>query len=174
MTNLSFILPAIEELVKDAKAERRATYEAWLGKMKGFHWVANRITLADSLGLCMNVSLKMQTVNAWPWELLETEDEFDKALDFIHVELRARKGFPPKCFPFSHVAAETPSCASNGVVQHPSTRLDHLEQVRFMGVDLNTNGVVMEDGNADILDIVKPCLLNIGYDVADWCESVAR
>jgi hypothetical protein len=46
-----------------------------------------------------------------------------------------------------------------------------------MGIDLNTNGVVMEDGNADILDradIMKQGLLNIGYDVADWCENVAR
>jgi hypothetical protein len=58
----------------------------------------------------MNVSLKMQTVNVLPWELFKTEDEFDKALDFIPAELRAKKGFPPKYFPFAHAAAETPSC----------------------------------------------------------------
>jgi hypothetical protein len=32
----------------------------------------------------------------------------------------------------------------------------------------------MEDGNADKADVVKQGLLNIGYDVADWCENVAR
>jgi hypothetical protein len=40
-------LPALEELLKIAEAKRRATYAAWLGKMKDFHWVANMITLAD-------------------------------------------------------------------------------------------------------------------------------
>jgi hypothetical protein len=50
----------------------------------------------------------------------------------------------------------------------------HFEQDRFMGVDLITNGVVMEEGNADRADVVKQGLLNIGYDVADWCENVAR
>jgi hypothetical protein len=94
----SFILPALEELVKGAKAERRATYEAWLGKTKDFHWVANVITLADLLGLCMNVSLKMQTVNILQWELLETEGEFVKASGSIQAELRAKRGFPPKYF----------------------------------------------------------------------------
>jgi hypothetical protein len=140
--------------------------------MKDFHWVANVITLTDLLGLCMNVRLKMQTVNVLPWELLETEDEFVKALDVIQAELQAEKGFPPKYSPFFNVAAETPS-SSNGVVQHPCTRLDHLDQGRFMGVDLNTNGVVMEDGNAYIADVVKQGLLNIGYHVANWCVNVA-
>jgi hypothetical protein len=169
-----FILPALEELVKGAEAERRAPYEAWLGKTKDFHWVANLITLADLLGLCMNVSLKMQTVDVLQWELLETEDEFVKASDFIRAELRAKKGFPPKYFPFFHAVAETPS-SSNGVVKYPCTyHLDHLKQGRFMGVDLNTNGVEMEDGNADKGDVVKQGPLHIGYDVADWCENVAR
>jgi hypothetical protein len=54
------ILPALEELVKGADAERRATCEAWLGKIKDFHCVANVVMLADLLGLCMNVNLKMQ------------------------------------------------------------------------------------------------------------------
>jgi hypothetical protein len=101
----------------------------------------------------MNVSLEIRTVNVLPWELLATQDEFVKALDFIQAELRAKKGFPPKYFPFFHTAAETPSLR-NGVVQHPCTRLDHLEQDRFMGVDLNANGLVMEDGNVDIADVV--------------------
>jgi hypothetical protein len=98
MSDWSFILPALEKLVKGAEAERRATYEAWLGKMKDFHWVANVITLEYSLGLCMNVSLKMQTVNILPWELLETEDEFVKALDFIQAELRAKRDSHPSTF----------------------------------------------------------------------------
>jgi dsDNA-specific endonuclease/ATPase MutS2 len=87
----SFVLPALEELVEDVEAERRATNEAWLDQIKDFHWVANMITLADFLGLCMNVSLKMQIVTVLPRELLETEDGFVKALDFIHAELRAKK-----------------------------------------------------------------------------------
>jgi hypothetical protein len=43
-----------------------------------------------------------------------------------------------------------------------------------MGVDLNTKCVVMKDGNADRADVVKQGLLHIGYDVAYWCENVAR
>jgi hypothetical protein len=74
MRDLSFILPALEEmLVKGAEAERGATYEALLCKGKDFQWVADMITLVDLLGLFINVSLKMQTVNVLPWELLETE-----------------------------------------------------------------------------------------------------
>jgi hypothetical protein len=168
MTDWTFILTPLEELVKGAEAERRAIYEAWLGKMKDFHWVANVITLADLLGLCMNVSFKMQTVSVLPWESPETGDEFVKATDFIQAKLGAKRGFTPKYFPFFHVADETPS-SSNGVAQHPRTRLDHLEQGRFMGVDLNTNGVVAVDGNADRANVVKQCLLSIGYDIADWC-----
>jgi hypothetical protein len=72
MRYLHFVLQTLEELVKGAEDERRATYKAWLGKMKDFHWVAKVITLAYFGGLCINVSLKMQTVNVLPWELLET------------------------------------------------------------------------------------------------------
>jgi hypothetical protein len=43
-----------------------------------------------------------------------------------------------------------------------------------MGVDLNANGVVMEDWNADTADVKKQGLLSIGYDVADWRENIAR
>jgi hypothetical protein len=43
-----------------------------------------------------------------------------------------------------------------------------------MGVDLNTGGVVMDDGNVDKADVVKQDLLSIGYVVGDWCENVAR
>jgi hypothetical protein len=43
-----------------------------------------------------------------------------------------------------------------------------------MGVDLNTNGVVMEDGNANRADVVKQGILNIVHDVVNWRENVAR
>jgi hypothetical protein len=72
-----------------------------------------------------------------------------RLLDNIQAELRAKHGFLPKYFPFFHAAAETPSL-SNGVVQHLVTRLDHLEQGRLMGVNLNANGVLMEDGSANL------------------------
>jgi hypothetical protein len=45
-------LPVLEELlVKGAEAERHATYEALLGKVKDSQWVANMITLVDLSGL---------------------------------------------------------------------------------------------------------------------------
>jgi hypothetical protein len=106
-------------LLKSSKA-----YEAWLGKMKDFQWVANVITLENLLGLQMNVSFRIQTVNVLPLELLETEDECVKALDFIQAGLRAKKAFTLKYFPCLHAVAETPS-SSNGFVQHPCSRLDN-------------------------------------------------
>jgi phenylalanyl-tRNA synthetase alpha subunit len=60
-------------------------------------------------------------VTVLAWDLLEMEDEFVKALDFIHAELQVKKRFPPKYFPFLHAAAETPS-PCNGVVQHQGNR----------------------------------------------------
>jgi hypothetical protein len=67
--------------------------------MKDFHLVANDITLAVLLGLCMNVSLQMQTVTVLPWELLETDNEFVKALNFIHSESNNTGWRVAVCFP---------------------------------------------------------------------------
>jgi hypothetical protein len=72
-----------------------------------------------------------------------------------------------------HAIAETPT-SSNGVDQHPNTCSDHLEKAQFMGVDLNTNGVVMDDGNTYTTDVVMQGVLKFGDDVADWCENVVR
>jgi hypothetical protein len=67
------------------------------------------------VGIVYEYELEDANRDVLPWELLETESEFVIALDFIQAELRAKKTFPSKYFPFFHATVETPS-SSDGVV----------------------------------------------------------
>jgi hypothetical protein len=181
------VLRLMKVALVNADAESKPVLIDQVGKMIDFYWVANVITLADLLGLCMGVSLRMQTVNVLPWEVVEVEEKFIATLKYIKNELEAERDFPQEHFPFLHGSAEIPA-KGRATPNHPGTRLDHLKSGKFMGEELCLDRIELDDGVEDLFDFpgeseeeraqrnkgraIRQGLINVGHDVSDWCENL--